>query len=204
MNIKKKKVFNQQHSQTDGWAVCSKQPPGQAPVILGAVRQPWPWPWPVQGWRWLSQPRTRCSRDTGWTFPRPAGGDQHSATATPVLQRLSEVTHKSQATSSCTLPINEGHLSYFKSSQNCYCWPSLQHLLLIWIEFTPAVNQPSKTDSCSYKQWDEVHTSCKANQLTWHYQLEGGTCWTRMSKCSWLSPETSFPKSVLTTKNRSA
>ena len=81
-------------------------------------------------------------------------------------QRLSAVTQKSQATSSCTLPINEGYLSYFKSSQHCYCWPSSQHLLLIWIEFTPAVNHPSKTDSCSYKQWEEVHTNCKANQLS--------------------------------------
>jgi len=58
-------------------------------------------------------------------------------------QRLSAVTQKSQATSSCTLPINEGYLSYFKSSQHCYCWPSSQHLLLIWIEFTPAVNHRS-------------------------------------------------------------
>lgn len=48
-----------------------------------------------------------------------------------------------------TLAINEGRLSYFESSQNCYCWPSPWHLLLIWIEFTPAVNHPSKTDSCS-------------------------------------------------------
>lgn len=102
----------------------------------------------------------------------------------PLCWDGSEVTQKSQA-SSCTLLTNDSCLNYFKSSQYYYCWHSLWHLILIWMEFTPTVNHPSQTESCWYEQWGGVSLSCKANQLrviSWR-EVPVGKGWANARGC---------------------
>lgn len=139
-NKHKKIKFVQGHCQTSGRVVCLKQPQQCLVAVAMAVAVP---------------AQTHSSRDTSWPFPHPAGGDQHSATAAPLLPWLwsdSQIPGQQLHLSNDTNETNDSCLNGFKSPQYYYCWHSPPPLMLIWVEFTPTVNHPGKTESCWYKQ----------------------------------------------------
>lgn len=178
----------------NGWVVCLKQPSDQAPVMLGALRWPWPWPWLGQGCLRLSQPRMRCSRDTGWTFPRPAGGDQPSATATSGCKgylkwlinprppaaapyRLMRVTEAILRVHTIVI-VGPVRSTFFLSGLNLY------QLSIIQAKLTPTLTSSEKRSTPAAKQINSALSAGGRYLLGEDEQMLTATPWDLISKIS--------------------